>query len=50
MRMQICLQFKGAMEEINWNNMFVFKQNWIKNKKCNFDLELDFQHDKKVNI
>ena len=27
MQMQICLQFKDAMEEINWNHVFVFKQN-----------------------
>ena len=30
-------------------NVFVFKQNQIKTKKCNIDLELDFQHDKKGN-
>ena len=47
MRMQICLQFKDAMEEINRNHVFVFKQNKIKAKKCNIGLEFTFQHDKK---
>ena len=47
MRKQICWQFKDAMEETNKNNVFIFKQNKIKTKKCNFKLDLNLQGDKK---
>jgi len=33
MRVQICLQFKGAMEEINLSHVFAFKQKLYKKPK-----------------
>ena len=47
MRKQICWQFKDVMEESNKNNVFIFKQNKRKNKKCNFKLDLNLQRDKR---
>ena len=50
MQKQICLLFKDAMEEIDQKHVFRFKQNKIKTKKCNFNLDLNLESDKKRNI
>ena len=48
MRMQTCLQFKDAMEEINQKHVLIFKQHKIKNK-CITNLDIKLQSYEKEN-
>ncbi len=47
MQKQISLELNDETEETNQNHVFIFKQNKIKTKKCNFGMDLDLQGDKK---
>ena len=48
MEKQICSLFKDATEENNQINVFVFKKNKKRTKKCKFGLDLNPQGDKKI--